>query len=159
LEVIMESGAQQTKRVVRFMNLLPSGEDSTLVVLKGHLLIEELLTDLLVLCLNQDNPLGIKVNNNMMFAKKLELCWIFLRESALPKEIWISLKALNSIRNKMSHHVAPDGVNDSINNFIRGVANYDPFGLVACSDIRKLELSISCLYVLLNEQLYLKRNS
>jgi hypothetical protein len=45
-----------------------------LIILKGHLLIEELLTDLLKEKLKRDNLLTIEISKNTMFAQKLNLC-------------------------------------------------------------------------------------
>jgi len=155
----MESATQQAKRISRFMELLPSGEDTTLVVLKGHLLLEELLTDIIEITLKTRNPLRITVTQNMMFARKLELCWALSQSESVPEQAWQSLKCLNAVRNKMSHHVEPSGISDSINNFIRDVRSHDSFGLIDCSDVRKLELAICCLYVIFNEHLHALTNS
>jgi hypothetical protein len=45
-----------------------------LIILKGHLLIEELLTDLLKEKLKRDNLLTIEISKNTMFAQKLNFC-------------------------------------------------------------------------------------
>lgn len=155
----MASATEQAKRISRFMTLLPSGKDKLLVILKGHLLLEELLTDIIKITLKQSNPLGIKVTRNMMFSRKLELCWALSKPESIPEQAWQSLKSLNLVRNNMSHHVEPSGISDSISDFIRGVRNHDPFGLVDSSDVRKLELAICCLYVIFNEQLTVLTNS
>ncbi|CAK1963716.1 conserved hypothetical protein [Vibrio crassostreae] len=149
----MGTSIQQAERTARFMKLLPTGEDEVLVVLKGHLLLEELLVEILNSSLSESNPLGIKVSaSNMMFARKLELCWALVGHKSVISEVWSSLKMLNQIRNKMSHHVNPQGISDLIDVFVRDVQSYDPFGLVCCASEYKLESAICCLYVILNEQ-------
>ncbi|MFA0308968.1 hypothetical protein BH581_02990 [Vibrio splendidus] len=155
----MESSAKQGFRFARFMRLLPVGEDKVLVVLKGHLLIEELLSDILTLHLSLDNPLGIKITNNMMFAKKLELCWALSKSTELPDEFWVAIKKLNTIRNKYSHNISPSGIDVTIQDFTCEVERFDPFGYIKDVGDSKFELSISCLYIMLNEQLGALRNS
>ncbi|MED5238508.1 MAG: hypothetical protein VX379_02925 [Pseudomonadota bacterium] len=45
----------------RFLLLLPEDKGMDLTILKGHLLIEELMGDIIVKSLDGKNPLGIKV--------------------------------------------------------------------------------------------------
>ena len=67
----MESQVELADKTSRFNELMPLGEDQVLTVLKGHLLIEELLTELLKVKLEQsDNPLGIKIGSNTMAASR-----------------------------------------------------------------------------------------
>ena len=153
----MESQVELAEKMVRFMKYLPSGADHTLVVLKGHLLIEELLTDLLKEKLKRNNPLGIKIDQNNMFAQKLNLCWAIVQED-IKFEIWPFLKELNSIRNKMAHAVDPQGISEKIEAFTEMVSSYEHY-VMPKSRGSDLEFSIAWLHIILGQYLHHVKNS
>ncbi len=82
------------------MRLLPKGRDLTLIILKGHLLVEEELNDFLVHCSFQPTALE---DARLTFLQKLRVVRAFypLRQTA--KE-WALAEDLNKLRNKISHH-------------------------------------------------------
>jgi hypothetical protein len=102
----------------RFFRLLPDVGDATLIVLKGHLLIEEQLNDILY-----DTCLLPKYIDDarLSFYQK-----IMLVRSLIGKDLkgnatedpWRSLVALNSVRNQLAHHLEPTDVDDRIDKFI-----------------------------------------
>ena len=69
---------QKPNRVSELENRIGVGfrpvAEMELTLLKGHLLIEELLTEVLRLTIGENNPIGIKITPRMMFAQKLNLC-------------------------------------------------------------------------------------
>ncbi len=145
------------ERIVRFMNLVPYNEDKTLIILKGHLLIEELITELLKTKLKNDNPLEIKVTPSMMFARKLNLCWALIRTD-IKIDIWGHLKELNSIRNKMAHSIEPKGINDKIEQFTKTISQHEGFKVPKTTG-NDLVLSLGWLYAILAYQLHVETNS
>lgn len=110
----------------RFIKNLPVGGDKTLIILKGHLLIEEVLTELLQECLKIGNPLDIRVGEKTNINSKLNLCWSLAKDyPILP--VWTQIKKLNGIRNKMSHTVSPNGIDDLIDQFVESVTSHNHF--------------------------------
>ncbi|WP_299492121.1 hypothetical protein [uncultured Shewanella sp.] len=109
----------EKERLERLMDILPFNLNADLTLLKGHLLIEELLSELLKVGLKHDNPLEINPNN-MKFSAKLNMCW-FLNRGKLPDSVWIYIKKLNSLRNSMAHEIEPKGIHEKINNFSQSV--------------------------------------
>jgi hypothetical protein len=142
--------------LTRFMKLIPKGGDKTLVVLKSHLLIEELLTELLKKKLIKSNPLDIDVSR-MLFAQKLNYCWALTQED-INIEVWGFLKELNAIRNKMAHAVEPKGIDEKINSFYEQVINCEHYVMPKERD-SKLEFSVAWLYIVLNQYLHNVKNS
>ena len=84
----------------RLLRLLPKGRDLTLIILKGHLLVEEELNDFLVRCSFQPTALE---DARLTFLQKLRVVRAFypLRQSAAE---WGLAEDLNRLRNKISHH-------------------------------------------------------
>ena len=81
---------------------LESLQDVELVLLKGHLIIEQLITELLELSLREPNRLN---SINPMFAKKLEIYLAIEGNSIISSGLEIVLKELNALRNKLAHNL------------------------------------------------------
>ena len=122
----MENQVVLAERAIRFMKHFPAGAEQDLMILKGHLLIEELLTEILSTSLENDNPVNIEVGRNTMFAVKLNLCWA-LNKTGLSHLVWSSLKELNSIRNSMAHSVTPVGIDSKISKFVESILPHTDF--------------------------------
>jgi len=153
----MKLQRQSAEKLTRFMKLIPKGGDETLITLKGHLLVEELLTEILIKRLGKHNPLGIEISSRMMFNQKLNYCWSLI-QNELSNDLWISLKKLNSIRNKMAHAVEPEGITSKIDSFTNMVMNSSGYAMPETNE-NKLEYSLAWLYILLNEHLHNEQNS
>lgn len=153
----MESQVELAEKTASFIDLMPPGQDQVLVVLKGHLLIEELLTEILEVKLEHSNPLDIKISSNTMFAQKLNLCWAIVQND-IESDIWGFLKELNSIRNKMAHAIEPKGINKKIELFNEAVANYEHYMMPKARG-NYLEFSICYLYIVLSQFLHHVKNS
>lgn len=118
--------AEIAERVVRFIEYFPADAGVELVVLKGHLLIEELMSEIITLYLSKSNPLSIKLDRNIMFNNKLNICWALVREK-VDEEFWKCLKEFNSIRNSMSHFLEPKGIEEKLEGFSKKVIVYSEF--------------------------------
>jgi hypothetical protein len=108
---------RQLEAFRKFLDLLPHGKDADLVLLKGHLLIEEQLR--LLIDQRLRNPTALP-------DARLEChqC-ICLAQSFFPPNhelwLWQALKKLNKIRNDIAHQIQPKGLQDRIEDFITSV--------------------------------------
>ena len=153
----METRVELAERSVRFMKLLPAEDDKILVTLKGHLLIEELITEILNVSLSGNNPINISVSERSQYANKLELCWAF-NEKKLNEEFWASLKHLNEIRNAMAHRIEPIGVDEKIQKFCASVLPKSEFNKADYQG-RELSFSIAWVHIVLSQTLHTIKNS
>jgi uncharacterized protein YdcH (DUF465 family) len=96
----MAAAASMRPEESRLMRLLPKGRDLTLIILKGHLLVEEELNGFLINCSFQPEALD---DARLTFLQKLRVVRAFypLRRNALE---WRVAEELNKLRNKISHH-------------------------------------------------------
>jgi hypothetical protein len=128
--------------------------DTTMIILKGHLLVEETLTEILVFTFKESNPMTIKIHN-MMFAQKANLVWA-LKHEKMKLNIWPSLKRLNAIRNKMAHSLEPSDIDSLIEDFVKGVGNDLSAAIGLTSEVLDLKSSIgwveSTLGYILNQR-------
>ncbi|WP_333795910.1 hypothetical protein [Rheinheimera sp.] len=139
----------------RFLTLLPKDADLDLVILKGHLLIEEVLSDKLREFLKLSNPLGIQVNERMMFSEKLRFYWS-LKPKAVEDRVWQSLKELNQIRNAMAHSIEPKGIHERVEKFSREIIEYSKLEKMVVEE-RKVGFSLAWLYILLATEITIKQ--
>jgi hypothetical protein len=108
--------------IKRFVRHLPEGEaaDSTLVVLKGHLLIEALLRQV--------------IDQNLVKPKALEPAQLEFHQilciaeamyaEAMPKWLWLALRKLNSIRNYLAHRLEHTGISEKLRDFTKFVEDH-----------------------------------
>lgn len=110
---------QVTKRQAdafrRFLKLLPHGQDLTLVILKGHLMIEEQVRQIIDERVKRADALG-----DARLDTYQAIC---IAEAFCPEEeyIWNAVKKLNKIRNELAHQIEPVGLDDRITDFINSV--------------------------------------
>jgi hypothetical protein len=89
---------------------LPSGNDAIeLLVLKGHLLIEQLLRELLALAIGIEHQRRARIN----FFALANL----VRGLIGDDPVWDVCEKLNSVRNAYSHELAPTSVGERIDRF------------------------------------------
>ncbi len=91
----------------RLIEHLPQGDDLTLIVLKGHLLIEERLLDLVRAKLEADDP-ALK-EARLRFSQLLPLARAASGRDQYPW-FWEALEKLNALRNDLAHHLEPKQV-------------------------------------------------
>jgi hypothetical protein len=98
----------------RFLSLFPHGEDLTLIVLRGHLLLEE-----------QVRLIG---RERAPHSKYLEEATLTMHQAILVARahvgdletdaFWDALLKLNELRNRMAHQIEPKGVRDRVHHII-----------------------------------------
>lgn len=96
----------------RWSEKLPREDDYVLIVLKGHLMMEEVLTEIVASQLQQPDRLGEYSGRAL----------INLAHACEPAELdreefWGALAALNSLRNDLVHDLEPD----DLRNRVKGV--------------------------------------
>lgn len=103
------------KRYARFRKHLPKGDDLTLIILKGHLLVEEHLYDLVSQHL--ERPLCLK-KAQLSFAK---LRWIAegLTYDSADRWVWRAISQLNTIRNDLAHSLEPPNFEKKLQELFR----------------------------------------
>ena len=104
----------QKKKLLQ--HLRPKG-DPVLTILKGHLLVEELLREHLNKML--PNPKAIE-QLDLSFNDCLCLVKAHHNQPFL-RWLWEAIKKLNILRNKLAHNLEPKGFKDSIKDFIKYV--------------------------------------
>ncbi len=101
----------------RFQEVMPYHAEDDIMLLKGHLLIEELLSEIISFeASTKKNPLGINVEK-ITFSQKLNLCWAFHSDS-LANDFWVILKKVNSLRNSMAHSLTPKNFDINVKKLI-----------------------------------------
>ena len=112
---------QVTKRQIdaarRFFTLLPRGHDLASVILKGHLLVEEQVRQ--IIDERVKNPDALRDAN---FDCYQTICIAESFFSGKEKYIWNAFKKLNKIRNELAHKTEPVGVDDRIDDFVNSVS-------------------------------------
>ncbi len=126
----------------RFLTLLPRGQDPLSVILKGHLLIEEQVRQIIDERVIKPDAL-----------KKIRLdCYqaICIAESFFSKKeeyIWNAFKKLNTIRNELAHKTEPVGVDDRIDDFVNSVS----WGTYVEDRQDRIEVAIMKLFVAVSD--------
>lgn len=83
----------------RYLEVMPESDDLTLIVLKGHLLIEEQLESIIKIIVAHGDVLEdarLTFDNKLTIAKSM--CW-----SRHQSEMWIAIEKLNTLRNDLAH--------------------------------------------------------
>lgn len=108
LDELQKNSDQQWER---YRQLLPQSDDVELVVLKGHLIIEELLYAVVQEhCANPDAVIKAKLS----FAQLVYLAQALVK---LPTDAtwWKSISLLNAIRNSLVHSLEPKQLESRLN--------------------------------------------
>lgn len=107
---------RQLEAFGKFLKLLPHGQDLTLVILKGHLLIEEQVRQLIDERVKIPQSLG---DARLTCYQAICIAEAFCSEEQ--KYIWDAVKKLNNIRNELAHKTEPVGLDDRIDDFVQSV--------------------------------------
>jgi hypothetical protein len=134
----------------RLTDHYPIGADMTLQVLKGHLILEETLRELLDALLT--TPSALKGEKGASFSCHHVICLV--HAMAPPPVngvawVWASAKQLNNIRNELAHKLSPAGLDSKVQTFVETVRKSDPavtshFGEHSSRD-KEFAMSVSTL--------------
>ena len=111
--------------ILRFAKHLPSADDMTLIVLKGHLLIEERLISILESSLQYPKALD---EVRLTFAQRLSLAKA-LKHRHENSWLWEAIGKVNSIRNDLAHKLEPSKLNEKIEDFFTFIKVSAPIDL------------------------------
>lgn len=125
-----EQDRDHLERLVSFMN--PAADDPTFLVLKAHLLAEEVLFCFIE---SQAHRPGFLSDARLGFAQLVALSRSFHRYSKEDWWGWAALKKLNSLRNLLAHNLEPKDLRDRIVEFSVFVA--EAIGATTDSEIGK----------------------
>jgi hypothetical protein len=141
----------------RFLKHMPFKGDSDLVILKGHLLIEELLSELIEEKLKF--PQAYK-KIDFRFIQRLRLTEAFYKSDA---NVWLfsAIKMLNSIRNNLVHRIDDEDLNKKLVDFVKLVEkeSKEPYPWVLVKEFGKLTLAIASLHARLSALLQKTKES
>ncbi len=110
----------------KFIEHFPQGSELTLQVLKGHLLVEEILRELFIMQLPYSKAL--KGNGGTSFNCHQIICLVeaMTAHSQSIPWIWVAAKKLNNIRNSLAHQLSPKGLEDKVADLIAFVKKENP---------------------------------
>ncbi len=94
---------------------LPLAKDPTAVILRGHLLVEELLDELIAAHLKYPTAIA---DARLTFFQKLCIAQGIIGRSN--KDFtWIPIKALNKLRNSISHNLPDDRLTEGLDSALK----------------------------------------
>src|SRR6266478_8283383 len=108
---------QKTQRLIKQIGNLfeAAGDDVVLIVLKGHLLVEERLNEILASYVAQ--PLALQ-RSNLRYHQLATFCEA-LFHSVNRAWVWESVHHLNSLRNDLAHKLESEKRGQLIENFLK----------------------------------------
>ena len=139
---------------LKFLDHFPRDGDITLQILKGHLLLEETLREILVLQLPHAHAISGEKGASFTCHQVICLCEALTPVSDAMPWIWAASKKLNNLRNDLAHQLNPPSLNAKAEALINYIKTEDPeIGNVAkeinASEGNELAISIvsmcSCL--------------
>ena len=133
---------RQSDAARRFFTLLPRDQDLTLVILKGHLLIEEQVRQIIDKRVKKPDALR---DANFDCYQAICLAESFFSEKE--EYIWKAFKKLNRIRNELAHKTEPVGVDDRIDDFVNSVS----WGSYVEDRQDRIEVAIMKLFVAVSD--------
>ena len=136
--------AKQIEAFRRFLRMLPHGKDQHLVVLKGHLLIEEQVRQIVDERLKNPDAL---IDTRIDCHQAICLAQAFFPVDFQPW-LWAALKKLNTIRNDIAHKLEAKGLSDKIKDFVTSF----PSGFAdAPADADSFEMTLWSLFVAVSD--------
>jgi uncharacterized protein YutE (UPF0331/DUF86 family) len=120
-------------------------EDPVLIILKGHLIIEEILIDICSRLLT--NPAALE-KGKVNFSTRLNLVRALIDNDELPENIWHALYDLNKIRNDLAHNLEPENIEDRFCQFIKRFEEFEEVRWFLDSEKDISERLTTCIIVL-----------
>lgn len=102
-------------RYLRLEEHLPESDDPTLITLKGHLLVEEILEEIILHYCRAPEVLS---DVEIAYFLKLRFAEALIGPKGAPKFVWEMAGALNSLRNELSHKLDSPKVAGKLDRFL-----------------------------------------
>jgi len=102
--------------IYRRIKFLPTTGNIDLIILKGHLLLEEML--LLLVAKNVEYPSAIEEINNLGFSTLLKFAKALKYSSNDFDWVWEAIENFNSIRNTLAHKLEAEGLHQKIDDLL-----------------------------------------
>jgi len=129
------------KDLNRFISHLPlDSTDNVTVVLKGHLLVEELLRE--YVSLQFQKPEMLK-DARLTFHQILCIARAS-SNNASNEKLWLSIEKLNGLRNKLAHSLEPKDLEIKIKEFVSHLSNFNSGEAYISQDL-KFGVLASCI--------------
>ncbi|MGF1804348.1 hypothetical protein L4C31_03750 [Aliivibrio sifiae] len=125
----------------KFMEHFPFRENVLLQILKGHLLIEEVIREIVDIQVLQPEALKGKSGASFDCHQMICLAQAITPEGSNALWVWDAAKKLNSLRNKLAHQLSPKGIEHKVNDFTDYVSknikrlNVDSIKMLSESDL------------------------
>ena len=111
-------GARE-ERSQRFLEILRTPDDLVSLVLRGHLVVEELL--FAAVSAHCQEPEHLKTAR-LRFPQLVALLRALEKDSAVPPNYWTALSELNRLRNALAHNLEPQDLVSRVARFVAVVA-------------------------------------
>jgi hypothetical protein len=99
------------------MAALPAGEDLPLLVLKGHLVVEQLLNHYIEVI--SSNPKPILELKRLAFGLRARVAQsMYVKDKTLDQVMWTPVRQLNELRNSIAHELEPKELQRQVDDFI-----------------------------------------
>jgi hypothetical protein len=115
MQLILDEQAEA--QIERHKAHLPDGKDLTLLVLKGHLLVEEALDDLITAACPDPRAI-LDRKPRVRFALKARIAEAFTAHLIYPG-LWPMIAALNTLRNELAHNLDSPELKGKLVTFMR----------------------------------------
>jgi hypothetical protein len=128
---------------LRLLSHLPVGNDQTLTILKGHLLIEELVREMI------DSKLKVPLSHSKI-RFEFDQCLVIAKSLSGDKFedwVWQAMRKLNKLRNDLAHNLEPKGFNDRVTDFISFIESNREVNIGRESTFGPLQWAIVSLYI------------
>lgn len=130
----------------RFLKHLPRSQDLMLVVLKGHLLIEEEINEILTIMLNEPSAL---FDAHLSFRQRLAVLRSVVGSEGNQHFRYDALQKLNVLRNELAHNLEPKELDRRVKMFLEQIE--DPESEEALSELTLCERLKRCIALLCGE--------
>ncbi|MHC4871608.1 MAG: hypothetical protein ACYTFY_07170 [Planctomycetota bacterium] len=126
------------------LSLLPKNRDLSLIILKGHLLLEEEINSLLESILNYPEAVS---RTKLDFQQRLCLLHAVAKKSRSLSKEWNAIEKVNIIRNLLSYNLSDEDIEKLVASFLEevsGIPDY-PVGAKNAKTDSKLKKALAFL--------------
>jgi len=112
----------QDRALIRFKRHMPRSNDLTLIILKGHLLIEQEMNDILDSNLTESKAL---LNARLTFNHRLAIIKAIYGSFKRSKFPYNNIEKLNTLRNQLVHNLEPKNLEENVLAFVQEVEGHE----------------------------------